>query len=57
METEKVREEARIGLNRVTVADVLETVKVCLNYWFNFKSLSNYYYFLNQVREWVEVRG
>ena len=29
--TEKVREEARIGLNRVTVADVLETVKVCLN--------------------------
>ena len=29
--SEKVREEARIGLNRVTVADVLETVKVCLN--------------------------
>ena len=29
--TEKMREEARIGLNRVTVADVLETVKVCLN--------------------------
>ena len=54
--TEKVREEARIGLNRVTVADVLETVKVCLNSLVQIKSFS-YYYFLNQVREWVEVEG
>ena len=47
--TEKVREEARIGLNRVTVADVLETVKVCLNLTgSNLNPFSFHYYsFLN----------